>query len=66
MDTRTFPIVHSKEVANYPYCVQYKPTENWSSSACFATYAEAHAHVVRKMDEWPNVPWRMEISRSAS
>lgn len=64
MDTRTFPIVHRKETENFPYCVQYRPTENWSTSACFKTYEQAHAHIVSKMDECPSVPWRLEISRS--
>lgn len=63
-DTRTFPIAHSKEPANFPYCVQFRPTENWSTSACFRTYQEAHAHIVERMDLWPRVEWRILIYRS--
>lgn len=63
MDTRTFPISHTKQEAVKPYFVERQNTENWNSSACFATYEEAHAYIVDRMNQYPDIPWRILIHR---
>ena len=63
MDNRTFPIAHTVREAVSPYFVQRQNTENWNTSECFATYKEAHSYIVRKMGEYPDIPWRILIHR---
>lgn len=63
MDTRKYTIAYTFQKSVLPYFVECKNTENWNLMAGFITYDEAHEYIVRMMDEYPTVPWRILVHR---
>lgn len=52
-------IVKSKERANFPYLVERRNTENWSTSKAFLEEAPAVAYAEQMEKLYPRVPWRV-------
>ena len=49
----------SKEKANFPFCVETKATENWSTKACFKTMQPAKEYAVALSKQYPNLAIRV-------
>lgn len=49
----------SKQKANFPYCVERKNTENWNSSGCFKTKAEAFEYAKALAAKYPQLAIRV-------
>lgn len=53
-------IVKSPGRANFPWAVQFKPTENWSTTAAYADKGPAVEHAERLQAEYPHLPVRVQ------
>jgi hypothetical protein len=49
----------SKKKANFPFCVETKATENWSTKACFKTMQPAKEYAVALSKQYPNLAIRV-------
>ena len=49
----------SKKKANFPYCVETKATENWSTQSCFKTLAPAKEYAVALSKKYPKLAIRV-------
>jgi hypothetical protein len=49
----------SKKKANFPYCVESKPTENWSVNACFKTLEPAKEYARALSKKYPKLTIRV-------
>ena len=52
-------IVRKKGKANFPFVVQFKATENWSTDSAFKDKQEAITYASKKASIWHKVPWRI-------
>jgi hypothetical protein len=52
-------VAKSKQKANFPYCVQYKATENWSTHGCFKSLAVAKNTAEILAEQYPRLSIRV-------
>lgn len=60
MTSSSIPVVTSAEKANYPFIVQCKNTENWSSHSAAVSLAAALEDAAELQARYPRLPVRVE------
>jgi hypothetical protein len=49
----------SRKKANFPYCVETQPTENWNTTACFKEKTSAFEYAKALARQYPKLPIRV-------